>query len=399
MFRSEFGLKQSTPGDNVSGLAPVSASILSPHEIRRPPATIVRRKTDSDGKLDQPRLLWIDDEISSSSIEIRFLESEGFRVDYAVTGSEGLTKVRSGGYDGILLDLKLPDLPGLSILATLREEHITTPVMVLTGFPNWEAARVAGRFGARAFKTKPLFVDELEIAVRKLVEESGSANVGEPQDDDELRIGFTALATLLEHLHRFSRNASMTKAGGVLGVSDERSEPSRTIITELVPALANPALPMVAFLACASAMRKSLTADRAKSLETLASDAEELILEALAKPGLIDPRVAAAIDSVRSGAAQHQRPTVETIAEAKRISAPHLGRLVKEATGFDFTEWRTAFILRPSVAALLETSQDVKQIACGRLDFKHLSQFDHEFHRFFGLSPTVFRQFGSSRRS
>lgn len=345
----------------------------------------------------RPRLLWIDDEISPASIEIRFLESEGFRVDCAVTGSDGLAKARAGGYDGILLDLKLPDLPGLSILATLRAEDITTPVMVLTGFPDWEAARVAGRFGAREFKAKPLFVDELEVAIRKLVEKL--ANVEEPHDvlDDELRRGFTVLATLLERLHRFSRKGPATEAVGDQDISEESSEPLRTVQIELMRALTNPTLPMVAFLACSAALRRSLTADRAQSLRTVASNAEDSIIEALAKPGLVDPRVVAAIDGARSGAARHERPTIETIAEGKRISAPHLGRLVKEETGFDFTAWRTAYILRPSVSALLETQQDVKQIALGYLGFKHLSQFDHEFHRFFGLTPTEFRQFNPAR--
>jgi AraC-like DNA-binding protein len=159
----------------------------------------------------------------------------------------------------------------------------------------------------------------------------------------------------------------------------------------------NPTLPMVAFLACSAALRRSLAADRAESLGTLASNAQDLILEALAKRGLVDSRVVTAIAGARAGAVKHKRPTIETFAEESLISASHLGRLIKEETGFDFTEWRTAFILRPSVSALLETSQDVKQIACGRFGCKHLSQFDHEFHRFFGLTPTAFRRFRRQR--
>jgi DNA-binding response OmpR family regulator len=60
----------------------------------------------------RPTLLWIDDEVSAVDVEIRFLELQGFRVDCTATGADGLARARSGGYDGILLDLKLPDLPG-----------------------------------------------------------------------------------------------------------------------------------------------------------------------------------------------------------------------------------------------------------------------------------------------
>ena len=80
-----------------------------------------------------PRLLWIDDEISPCDAEVAFLHRQGFQIECVVTGCDGLARARSREYDGILLDLKLPDLPGLSILATLRAEQIVTPS---SGF-NW----------------------------------------------------------------------------------------------------------------------------------------------------------------------------------------------------------------------------------------------------------------------
>jgi DNA-binding response OmpR family regulator len=118
--------------------------------------------------IDGPALLWIDDELAPANIEIRYLQRQGYRVDYAVTGSNGLALARAGGYDGILLDLHLPDIPGLSVLATLRAENISTPVLVVTGFGDSESARVAGRFGANEFRAKPIFIDELELAVERL---------------------------------------------------------------------------------------------------------------------------------------------------------------------------------------------------------------------------------------
>jgi CheY-like chemotaxis protein len=340
--------------------------------------------------IDGPALLWIDDELAPANIEIRYLQRQGYRVDYAVTGSNGLALARAGGYDGILLDLHLPDIPGLSVLATLRAENISTPVLVVTGFGDSESARVAGRFGANEFRAKPIFIDELELAVERLTRGPASEAPGSLKAagmGDELSLGFTAVARLLEHLHHLSKP----------DLSSARQFDSySTIAVELVSALANRALPMVAFLACAAALRRAMAVE-GEPLYQQVGHAQESIVAALARPGLRDPRVVAAIDATRVAAANQTRLTMEKIAESKNVSPEHLGRLVKQQTGFEFTEWRTAFILRPSVAALLETNEDVKQIVGGRLDFKHVSQFDTEFHRFFGLTPTRFRQIRRQR--
>ena len=95
----------------------------------------------------KPALLWIDDEKSLSDPDIQLLEHEGFRIECATTGTEGLALARSGHYQAILLDLRLPDIPGLSVLASLRADKTKTPVLVVTGFGDFESARVAGQLG------------------------------------------------------------------------------------------------------------------------------------------------------------------------------------------------------------------------------------------------------------
>ena len=339
---------------------------------------------------EERRLLWIDDEKSPSDPDVWFLTREGFQIDCVVTGSAGLAMARTGRYQGILLDLRLPDLPGLAVLATLRAEGIDVPVLVLTGFGDFESARLAGTFGA-AFKAKPLYVDDLEVAVHKLIARSRTSVERLDHVPDaalaQQRAEFTSIAHLLEQLQR---------------VSEARHEDTRLAICMiLVRTLADPAVPMPAFLACAKGLKRVVTPLELNAALALLSEVETTVIEALARSTGLNAKVARAIVMLRLTAERHQRIKLEEIAASfsERIDAERLGTLIKEQTGFYFTDWRTGFLVRPSVAPLLNTTEDVKQILRRLSAFKDLSHFDHEFHRFFGLSPSDFRGLWRFNRS
>ena len=319
------------------------------------------RIPDNPGKAaswEERRLLWIDDEKSPSDPDVWFLTREGFHIDCAVTGSAGLAMARTGRYQGILLDLRLPDLPGLAVLATLRAEGIDVPVLVLTGFGDFESARVAGTFGA-AFKAKPLYVDDLEVAVHELIARSRTSVEGLDHVPDaaraQQRAEFSSIAHLLEQLQRASEgNAAWS-----------RHEDTRLAIRMiLLRTMANPATPMPAFLACAKALRSVVTPLALHSASALPSEVETTVIEALARSTGLTATVARAIGMLRLTAERHQRIKLQDIASSfsERIDAERLGTLIKEQTGFYFTDWRTGFLVRPCVAPLLNTTDDVKQI-------------------------------------
>jgi len=121
----------------------------------------------------------------------------------------------------------------------------------------------------------------------------------------------------------------------------------------------------------------------------------------MAKLTVSNAKVARAIAMLRVAADRQQRITLDEIAAlmTERIDAERLGTLISDHTGFNFTEWRTAFLIRPSVSPLLNTDEDVKQIVGKLQAFKDSSHFSHEFHRFFGVSPSEFRRFWRSNRS
>jgi YesN/AraC family two-component response regulator len=342
---------------------------------------------------NQHSLLWIDDEISSDQSSVRVLEVEGFRVHCAVTGSAGLAMARARRYHAILLDLRLPDMPGLAVLEILRSEDPSTPVLILTGFGDFETARAAGRLGVDGFEIKPLFGDDLLVAVLNILPLETTEVTNEPVRPRNVRAGLGSLATLLELLHRVLEKTSSPRSESTAH-SVRQEDVSRTLKSALVRALASPDLPMPIFLACALALRRLTADDGSATPADEATGIERMILDALARPESSDRRVRSAIEMIRTAARTHRRPTIEAIAKTLNIDPTHLGRLISTDSGFGFRDWRTAFMLRPSVSRLLETNDAVKEIACGFLDFSHLSQFDREFHRFFGVTPTEFRHSG-----
>jgi two-component system response regulator YesN len=117
-----------------------------------------------------------------------------------------------------------------------------------------------------------------------------------------------------------------------------------------------------------------------------------MILETMGRPAPSDSRVLAALDMLEAATALGKRLKLEDVAKAQNVDASHLSRLVKAETDFEYTDWRTAFLLRASLRPLTETNEHVKQIACRLLRFRDETQFTHEFGRMFGLSPTEFRQ-------
>jgi DNA-binding response OmpR family regulator len=102
------------------------------------------------------------------SIEVALRKSD-YAVDSAASGDEGFWKADSGVYDVIVLDLMLPGMSGLELLAKLRAKKHKTAVLILTARDTVQD-RVAGLdAGADDYLVKPFAIDELLARVRALV--------------------------------------------------------------------------------------------------------------------------------------------------------------------------------------------------------------------------------------
>jgi DNA-binding response OmpR family regulator len=101
------------------------------------------------------RVLVVEDEKKLAASLKRGLEADGFAVDIALTGDDGLWMAREHEYDGIVLDIMLPGLNGYQICGTLRDEGIWTPILMLTAKDGELDETEALDTGADDFLRKP----------------------------------------------------------------------------------------------------------------------------------------------------------------------------------------------------------------------------------------------------
>jgi len=114
------------------------------------------------------RILVVEDEPKMASFLKRGLEEEGWAVDVAVDGEEGLFQGSLNIYDAIVLDITLPKLNGLEICRQLRDRQISTPILMLTARDSVDMKVKGLDTGADDYITKPFAFAELLARLRAL---------------------------------------------------------------------------------------------------------------------------------------------------------------------------------------------------------------------------------------
>ena len=116
-----------------------------------------------------PTILVVDDEALIRWSLTERLKSEGYQVLEAETGARALEQVREG-VDLVLLDYKLPDTDGVSVLRKIKEYDQDILVVLLTAFATIETAVEAMRIGAYHFANKPFNLDDVVGTVSRALE-------------------------------------------------------------------------------------------------------------------------------------------------------------------------------------------------------------------------------------
>ncbi|MCU1365571.1 MAG: transcriptional regulator [Ilumatobacteraceae bacterium] len=115
------------------------------------------------------RVLVVEDEVRLSAALKRGLEAEGFSVDVASNGSDGLWMATEQPYDVVVLDIMLPGINGLKVCETMRAKQIWTPVLMLTAKDGELDETEALEIGADDFLSKPFSYLVLVARLRALV--------------------------------------------------------------------------------------------------------------------------------------------------------------------------------------------------------------------------------------
>jgi len=116
------------------------------------------------------RVLVADDERNFTQVLKMELGREGYVVDVAVDGREALGRLGASEYDVLVLDLKMPEVPGMEVLREIRSWEAGPEVIVLTGHATVATAIEAMKLGAYDYLTKPCKTEELALLVRKASE-------------------------------------------------------------------------------------------------------------------------------------------------------------------------------------------------------------------------------------
>jgi ActR/RegA family two-component response regulator/AraC-like DNA-binding protein len=317
---------------------------------------------DPCGALPRARIVWIDDEINESSPEIRALRLDGFDVHFAVTAAQGISLARHVPYDLMLLDLRLPDSDGLEVLEQLV--GFDAPVVVLTGYGDVQNTVRAFKLGVSDFLCKPIDVDSLSSLIARLV--SGR----QVDASDWLRIESERL--------RLCRSQRELIHFSVRLLLDRR------LTLRWVPGGA---------AALRLALRTPPLASVSEWTQNTARDMAATLREALDEPWPTDRRL---VEGLTRIGLHGRKESQQLVARRLRLSRAHLSRRIKHHTGRPPSQWVTFAAGLAAFRDVIESTEAISQIAYAH-GWQHHSQFDDDFLRLFGSSPSAVRHLMAQR--
>lgn len=115
------------------------------------------------------KLLLCEDEHTLSKVISVLLKKNNYTVDCAYDGDEALDFITLGNYDAIILDVMMPKRDGFSVLKEIRENKITTPVIMLTAKSTLDDKLTGFEYGADDYITKPFATAELLARIKAVI--------------------------------------------------------------------------------------------------------------------------------------------------------------------------------------------------------------------------------------
>jgi len=128
---------------------------------------------------DPVRILVVEDEAVICSHIVDRLRAEGFVVDAAADGKEGLYRASEFPVDLAIVDLGLPEMDGIELIATLRRRGLSFPILILTARTRWQEKVEGLEAGADDYLGKPFHPEEMIARVRALIRRSAGMSQAE----------------------------------------------------------------------------------------------------------------------------------------------------------------------------------------------------------------------------
>ncbi len=168
-------------------------------------------------------VLVVDDEAAIRESLRMILEYEGYRVEEASGGPAALARVADRTPDAVLLDIKMPEMDGLQVLAAFRERGYDMPVLIITGHGDVGTAVEATRAGAFDFFEKPLQRERVLLSLRNAVDayRLQAENRTLRHEPDDLIGASPALRRLRETIERAAPTPATVLITGESGTGKE----------------------------------------------------------------------------------------------------------------------------------------------------------------------------------
>ena len=117
--------------------------------------------------MNEPKILFVDDEVVFTSNMSRLLETRGYRVTGVNSGEAAIKALQQEEFDVMVLDLKMPGMDGLSTLREALKLGLFTKTLILTGHGSIDSAMEAVSLGAYDYLAKPCEIGELVAKIEE----------------------------------------------------------------------------------------------------------------------------------------------------------------------------------------------------------------------------------------
>ena len=149
--------------------------------------------------------------------------AEWYAADKAADGQEAIEKIESSHFDGIITDIRMPIMDGLAMSKVLREKDPRIPILILSGYNEFDYARKAVRLNIFDYLLKPIDEQELSAALSAMAIQAGQKKLSEPVESKteytDVKTGSLAQRALSYIQQHFSNPISLTSVAEEIGVS------------------------------------------------------------------------------------------------------------------------------------------------------------------------------------